>query len=135
MVNFYAFGLYRDKFFNALKEHRRGPDALHCLVDFDRSLKLPLDTPLEACRLPAEESLVSATPFRPLDLNLGEHDYNPFAYDVGCLGSMFQMYYSVRYRSRHYYCCCGTTRRKLTARSLNRTSFPWSQCSPPFSTR
>ncbi|KAM5542805.1 hypothetical protein V8D89_003766 [Ganoderma adspersum] len=94
MTNCYTFGYYREKIDLALAEHRRGPNALHCLVDFDRSLKLPSNTPIGACRLPAEESLVSATPFQRLDLNLAEHDYDPFAFDVGCLGSMFQFYYA-----------------------------------------
>ncbi|PIL33038.1 hypothetical protein GSI_04487 [Ganoderma sinense ZZ0214-1] len=37
--------------------------------------------------------LVSGTPYQPPDLNLAEHDYNPFAYDVGCLGNMFRTSY------------------------------------------
>ncbi|KAM5534035.1 hypothetical protein V8D89_012298 [Ganoderma adspersum] len=93
MVNFYSFGIYRDNFWHALEEHRHGPDALHCLMDFDRSLKLPSSTVLGACRLPAEAAMVSGTPYRPPDLNLAEHDYDPFAYDVGCLGNMFRITY------------------------------------------
>ena len=96
MVNYYIFGLYRETFTNALGEHRRGPGAFHCLMDFDRSLKFPLERPLDACRLPGEAALVSATPYQPLDLNLGEHDYDPFAFDVGCLGNMFRITYAVR---------------------------------------
>ena len=92
MVNFYSFGIYRDNFWHALEEHRHGPDALHCLMDFDRSLRLPPST----SRLPAEAALVSGTPYRPPDLNLAEHDYDPFAYDVGCLGNMFRISYVVR---------------------------------------
>ncbi|PIL33033.1 hypothetical protein GSI_04482 [Ganoderma sinense ZZ0214-1] len=94
MVNYYVFGLYREKFYEALEAHRRGPDALHCLMDFDRSLKLPLSTSLDTFRLPADESMVSGTPYQPPDLNLAEHDYNPFAYDVGCLGNMFRISYA-----------------------------------------
>ena len=111
MVNYYTFGLYREKFINALGEHRRGPDALHCLMDFDRSLKFPLERSLDACRLPAEAALVSATPYQPLDLNLAEHDYDPFAFDVGCLGNMFRITYIVCRRSCNYY----DTSRRLTA--------------------
>ncbi|PIL33028.1 hypothetical protein GSI_04477 [Ganoderma sinense ZZ0214-1] len=94
MVNCYTFGPFRDEFRRALEKHRQGPDASHCLMDFDRSLKFPLDTPLDACRLPADESLVSATPFQPFDLSLAEHDYDPFAFDVGCLGAIFQLNYA-----------------------------------------
>nr|VWO98223.1 Methyltransf_11 domain-containing protein [Ganoderma boninense] len=86
--------LKKDEFRRALEEHRQGPDAVHALMDFDRSLKLPLDTPLDACRLPENESLVSGTPFGPLDFSLGEHDYDPFAFDVGCLGAIFQLNYA-----------------------------------------
>ncbi|PIL33007.1 hypothetical protein GSI_04456 [Ganoderma sinense ZZ0214-1] len=94
MVNYYSFGLYGKKFYHAVEEHRRGPDAVHCLMDYDRSLKLPSYTSLDRCRLPAKAALVSGTPYRPPDLNLAEHDYNPFAYDVGCLGNMFRITYS-----------------------------------------
>ena len=103
-------GYFREKIDLALAEHRRGPNALHCLVDYDRSLKFPPDTPIGACRLLADEPLVSATPFQRLDLNLAEHDYDPFAFDVGCLGSMFQFYYAVRRRS----CRCDGVRWMLT---------------------
>ena len=96
MVNYYLFSPYGEKFLHLLEEHRSGPDALHCLMDFDRSLKLPPSTPLDTCRLPAEEALVSGTPYQPFDLNLAEHDYNPFAYDVGCLGNMFRITFAVR---------------------------------------
>nr|VWO98242.1 N/A [Ganoderma boninense] len=94
MVNYYVFGLYREKFYQALEAHRRRPDALHCLMDFDRSLKLPLSTSLDTCRRPAGESLVTGTPYQPSDLDLAEHDYNPFAFDVGCLGNMFRISYA-----------------------------------------
>ncbi|KAI1791563.1 hypothetical protein LXA43DRAFT_889096 [Ganoderma leucocontextum] len=91
MVNYYTFGLYRATFIHALDEHRRGPDALHCLMDFDRSVMFPPGTPIEACRLPADAASVSGTPYQPPDLDLGEHDYDPFAFDVGCLGNMFRI--------------------------------------------
>ncbi|PIL33029.1 hypothetical protein GSI_04478 [Ganoderma sinense ZZ0214-1] len=94
MVNYYVFAFDDgDAFYRALEEHRQGPDAYHCLMDFDRSLKLPLSTSLDTCRLSADESMVSGTPYQPPDLNLAEHDYNPFAYDVGCLGNMFRTSY------------------------------------------
>ncbi|PIL33032.1 hypothetical protein GSI_04481 [Ganoderma sinense ZZ0214-1] len=94
IVNYYTFGRFTETFLHALEEHRRGPDAFHCLMDFDRSLKFPPDTSLDACRLPAEEALVSGTPYHPSDLNLAEHNYNPFAYDVGCLGNLFRINYA-----------------------------------------
>ena len=96
MVNYYCFGLRGKKFSHAVEEHRQSPDAVHCLMDFDRSLKLPSDTSLDTCRLPAEAAMVSGTPYRPPDLCLAEHDYNPFAYDVACLGNMFRITYVVR---------------------------------------
>ena len=120
MVNYYVFGLYKEKFLHVLEEHRRGPDALHCLVDFDRSLKLPLSTPLDACRLPADAAMVSGTPYQPPDLNLAEHDYDPFAYDVGCLGNMFRITYAVRGHSR--------SQTDFRPNDIGRISFPSSQC-------
>ena len=131
MVNCYTFGPYRDRFIHALGKHRRGPGAFHCLMDFNRSLKFPSGKSLDACRLPGEAALVSATPYQPLDLNLAEHDYDPFAFDVACLGNMFRITYAVRHHSSNN---C-TSRRLILAVTLNRTSFPSSQCWPPFSTR
>ena len=99
MVNYYTFGPYATEFIDILGEHRRGPNALHCLMDFDRSLQFPASTPIDACRLPAEAAMVSATPYQPPDLDLAEYDYNPFAFDVGCLGNMFRITYAVCHHS------------------------------------
>ncbi len=66
----------------------------YCLFDFDFSVQFPPSTPLERCRL-LTDVVVSATPYQPLDFAAGEYDYDPFAFDVGCLGNMFRMHFAV----------------------------------------
>ena len=95
MINGYSLGVYGNEFQPTLREHRRGAKVLYCLFDFDRSVQFPIDTPYERCRLSADAATVSITPYRPPDLALGEYDYDPFAYDVGCLGNLFRVNFVV----------------------------------------
>ncbi|KAI0630194.1 hypothetical protein C8Q77DRAFT_1136856 [Trametes polyzona] len=61
-------------------------DVHYCLFDFDICHIFPLDAPLQACRRPADEAWAGAPSYQPDDVWRGEHDYDPFAYDVACLG-------------------------------------------------
>ncbi|KAI0645511.1 hypothetical protein C8Q79DRAFT_1010463 [Trametes meyenii] len=74
-------------------EHARSGAATYCLFDFNLSIQLPPDTCLRNCRRPAIESVTALTTFMPDDIVLGEPFYNPFAFDVGCLGNVFKSYY------------------------------------------
>ncbi|KAI0780199.1 hypothetical protein C8Q74DRAFT_1263737 [Fomes fomentarius] len=91
MTNFYSVVWYGAQFATPLRDHRRDPRTQYALIDFNLSIIFDEDASQLDCRLPAEAALVSATPFQPSDLWLGEYDYDPFAYDVGCLGNMFRV--------------------------------------------
>ena len=62
----------------------------------DSSLELPEDVSLHACCHPEEEAWVGAMLYKPDDVALGEPTYNPFAFDVGMLGNLFRVHFSVR---------------------------------------
>ncbi|KAI0630195.1 hypothetical protein C8Q77DRAFT_1273392 [Trametes polyzona] len=64
-------------------------DVHYCLFDFDICHIFPLDAPLQSCRQPADEAWAGAPSYQPYDVWRGEHDYDPFAYDVSCLGYLF----------------------------------------------
>lgn len=57
----------------------------YCLMDFNLSLILPDGVR----RLPSRYAFVGCCPFHPLDICAGEYDYDPYAFDVGCLGNAF----------------------------------------------
>ncbi|KAI0630184.1 hypothetical protein C8Q77DRAFT_1233130 [Trametes polyzona] len=61
-------------------------DVHYCLFDFDICHIFPLDAPLQSCRRPANEAWDGAPSYHPDDVWRAEHDYDPFAYDVACLG-------------------------------------------------
>ncbi|RPD68639.1 hypothetical protein L226DRAFT_548493 [Lentinus tigrinus ALCF2SS1-7] len=94
LVNCYS--LYRSVYDiqAEMREHRRSPEIAYCLFDFDRALQFPLDTPLRSCRAPASGAMVALSPYHPLDVSFGESEYNPFAFDVACLGNMFKLHFS-----------------------------------------
>ncbi|KAI0645512.1 hypothetical protein C8Q79DRAFT_697473 [Trametes meyenii] len=74
-------------------EHRRSGAAAYCLFDFNLSTQLPSDTSLRHCRRPAIEALTAMPAYMPNDTFLGEPSYNPFAFDVGCLGNLFRTFF------------------------------------------
>ncbi|KAI0645513.1 hypothetical protein C8Q79DRAFT_1119239 [Trametes meyenii] len=77
----------------ALAEYINSGAARYCLFDFNLSIQLPPDTCLRSCRRPAIESVTALTSYTPDDIALGQPFYNPFAFDVGCLGNMFRYFY------------------------------------------
>ncbi|KAF9484222.1 hypothetical protein BDN70DRAFT_872923 [Pholiota conissans] len=79
---------------NQLRQQLRSSgQMMYALTDFDLSLMLPAETDLRSCWLPIAESY-PGTDDKPYGVLHGELSFNPFAYDVGCLGialsSMFQ---------------------------------------------
>ncbi|KAI0363261.1 hypothetical protein BV20DRAFT_958641 [Pilatotrama ljubarskyi] len=76
-------------------EHRRAGEASYCLYDFNLSIQLPLDASLLECRRLAKEATITQSAIQPNDIILGEHVYNPFAFDVGCLGNLFRVHFWV----------------------------------------
>lgn len=85
-----------------VREQLRSAKATFCLFDYDLSVQLPHDTPLDMCRRPIEEANRGTPKFHPPGCELGPVDYNPFAFDVGCLGMMFLYHFSVRPTSIHF---------------------------------
>ena len=75
----------------------------YCLFDFNLSVLFPRDAPLHICRLPADLASCGAPRYHPPDLQQGELDYNPFAFDVGCMGQFFLQCFHVRKSSSLFY--------------------------------
>ncbi|KAH9847133.1 hypothetical protein C2E23DRAFT_742365, partial [Lenzites betulinus] len=72
-----------------LREHRRSPNSAYALFDYDLSLILPLDASLTDCRRPRIEAYIGQGIYHPPDVFQGERYYNPFPFDVGCLGNLY----------------------------------------------
>ncbi|KAF9484827.1 hypothetical protein BDN70DRAFT_849126 [Pholiota conissans] len=67
------------------QELRAKGQLVYALTDFNYSLMLPVDTDLRSCRLPIAESYPGVIE-KPYGVVHGEVYFNPFAYDVACLG-------------------------------------------------
>ncbi|TFK91607.1 hypothetical protein K466DRAFT_659930 [Polyporus arcularius HHB13444] len=95
MNNFYTLWRPADAFRTRLTEHRRTSRVLYCLFDFNLSVQFPLDTPLRECRLVTGKCTSFGSGYRPWDLSFGAYDYDPFAYDVACLGNIFRAHFAL----------------------------------------
>ena len=84
-----------------IKEHLGSSDLAFCLFDYDHAIQFPHNVSLEECRRPSSEGEHGTFEYHPLDITLGEPQYNPFAFDVGCLGMMFLYFFSVRDQLSH----------------------------------
>ncbi|KAL1942065.1 hypothetical protein VTO73DRAFT_6595 [Trametes versicolor] len=93
MINWYCNNTPSALCVQRLDEHTRSPDAEYAIFDFDLSLQLPLDTSLKSCRRPAEEAFTGKRLYHPADVFQGERYYNPFAFDVACLGNLYLVYF------------------------------------------
>ena len=95
MVNCYRLDQDRVRLQEDLRNHRRRSDVFYSLMDYDQSIQLPQDVSLKHCRRPANEAWAGADWYNPSDIYLGEPHYNPFAFDVGMLGNLFRVNFSV----------------------------------------
>lgn len=95
MVNWYCTRLETDTCVARFREHCRSPSAAYALFDFDMSIQLPPETSLDSCRRPAEEALYGKHLLQPPDIYQGERHYNPFAFDVACLGRLYLAWFKV----------------------------------------
>ncbi|KAI0769800.1 hypothetical protein BD413DRAFT_556995 [Trametes elegans] len=77
-----------------LLEHECTNDVHYCLFDFNLSIRLPQSASLKDYWRPSEESLIGMSAYQPPDIALGEPVYNPFAFDVGTLGTMFRVHFT-----------------------------------------
>jgi hypothetical protein len=82
---------------------RRAGLLNYALNDFDWSMLLPPDTPLETFRLPIAE-IYPGVFEKPHEAIRGEIDFHPFAYDVGCLGIQFAYTFQVCLFSLFLHC-------------------------------
>ena len=69
----------------------------YALIDFDTAMVLPKSTR----RLPWSFATIGQPMWHPPDVYAGEHDYDPYAFDVGCMGNVFASELDVRVRD-HY---------------------------------
>ncbi|KAI9068262.1 hypothetical protein FKP32DRAFT_1587848 [Trametes sanguinea] len=76
-----------------LAQHRRSKDVHYCLIDFNISLCPPMDVSLTSYRHPSDEAWWGASLYHPQDVQRGEPEYNPFAYDVGSLGNLYRFWF------------------------------------------
>jgi hypothetical protein len=63
----------------------------YCIIDFNLSLLLPKNVR----RLPCSYSTVGSSIYQPYDISAGEPDYDPYAFDVACLGGVLAFNYDV----------------------------------------
>ncbi|KIJ39034.1 hypothetical protein M422DRAFT_49763 [Sphaerobolus stellatus SS14] len=86
LVNHFGAYLVGD---NEKRRNLRSSGKLtYALYDFDLSLMLPSTSSQDECRLPAWRSFEIITIESPYDTRQAEMDYNPFVFEMGCLGIM-----------------------------------------------
>lgn len=69
-------------------ELRRDGLLSYAVIDFDISVAFRRDAERSVCRLPSAMSY-DGTPPQPDDTTEEDVDYDPFAFDVGCMGITF----------------------------------------------
>lgn len=77
--------IYTNEMRNTL---RRDGHLVYAIIDFDFSMIFPLTGTRDKCRIPTYLSW-DGTGNQPDDTRQGKLDYNPFVFDVGCLGTPF----------------------------------------------
>ncbi|KAI0630175.1 hypothetical protein C8Q77DRAFT_1136785 [Trametes polyzona] len=81
----------------SVQEYIRGSqneDVHYCVFDFDISDVLPRDVSVKTYRSDSVWTYYGTASYHPPDAWHGEHDYNPFAFDVGCLGNLYKSMFS-----------------------------------------
>ncbi|SJL04409.1 uncharacterized protein ARMOST_07775 [Armillaria ostoyae] len=68
---------------------RRAGMLTYAYIDFDIAIMFPPDAPRSECRLPYWNSWDGTNNWAVKDTAQGEHDYDPFAFDVTLLGFQF----------------------------------------------
>lgn len=77
-----------DAVYDDCREFYASQKARFVLCDFDLSVIFPPDTPPAARVCPASESDWGSYRYHPPDAADGQTVYDPFAYDVACLGGL-----------------------------------------------
>ncbi|KAI0363265.1 hypothetical protein BV20DRAFT_169915 [Pilatotrama ljubarskyi] len=94
LVNWYCGDDHHESCARRLSEHTRSRAAAYALFDFDLSLQLPQGTDLRRCHRPALEAFTGKRTYHPADVYQGESHYNPFAFDVACLGNLYLYHFA-----------------------------------------
>jgi len=76
---------------------RASGKATYMLFDFDAALMLPRTSAQCEVRLPASCSFEISSVVWPPDTMQGELDYNPFVFEMGCLGIYLCTYFQVSF--------------------------------------
>ena len=83
------FGAYPDEHNNQLrKKLRNGGQLVYAIFDFDIAIMFSSSATVAERRLPSHLSWDGGSN-QPHDTTQGELDYDPFAFDVSCLGVLF----------------------------------------------
>ncbi|KAI0070465.1 hypothetical protein K474DRAFT_793430 [Panus rudis PR-1116 ss-1] len=69
-------------------EHKHAGKLAYALFDFDIAMCFPEDTSVKEFRLPSEKAFCGWSIYHSQDVYRGQVDYNPFAFDVACLGHL-----------------------------------------------
>ena len=80
----------------------------YALNDFDLSMLLPPDTSIETFRLPIVE-IYPGVGEKPYEASCGQIDFNPFAYDVACLGIELANTFQASHVSFVFFFCRSST--------------------------
>ena len=65
----------------------------YAIIDFNCALLLPKNVR----RIPSINTDVGTWLYQPADASAGEYDYDPYAFDVACLGGLMAAYFDVRF--------------------------------------
>ncbi|KAI0070379.1 hypothetical protein K474DRAFT_816925 [Panus rudis PR-1116 ss-1] len=88
-ISYYAWdfdnGRGVDRF---VDEQKRSGTLAYALFDFDLAIQFPEDTSVKDFRIPSEHAFYGWPNYHPRDVYRGQVDYNPFAFDVACLGHL-----------------------------------------------
>ena len=100
LVNCFSFDFSRclEDFENHLNGNY-GLPVLYCLFDFDLAIAFPEDMPIEQCRLDVRYITQGTWSHDPPEIMQGELDYDPFTFDVECMGHLLMRYL---HASRHF---------------------------------
>ncbi|KAL1942080.1 hypothetical protein VTO73DRAFT_6610 [Trametes versicolor] len=66
----------------------------YALFDFNLSVQFPADADIRTVRLPSCEAWRGALMFHPTDAIMGQPEYNPFPFDVACLGNLLLYHFA-----------------------------------------
>lgn len=75
----------------------------YCLYDFNWSVIFPSNFPREECRLSSNIAFQTWPYHRPPDALSGDLTYDPFAYDVACMGDMLSEAFDVRFTNLFFH--------------------------------